>query len=1156
MIDRVGQQLGNYQLVALLGQGGYAQVYLGQHVRLPLQVAIKVLHSHLTGREAEHFQQEAETIARLAHPSIVRILDYDVQAGVPFLVMDYAPNGSLRRRYPKGMVVPPPQIVSYVKQLAAGLQYAHEQKVIHRDVKPENMLLGRHEEVLLSDFGLAALAHSSASLSTQEALGTLPYMAPEQIEGHPRAASDQYALGVVVYEWLCGSRPFEGSFSEVMVQHLSLPPPSLRERVPTIPGEVEQVVLKALAKDARQRFASVRDFALALEEASTGASIGSTRLMLATAYAAEARHTTKHHLPAHLTPLLGREQEVVEACTILRRPEVRLVTLTGPGGIGKTRLAPQVATELLADFAGGVSFVSLAPISDPELVIPTIAQTLDVKESGTLPLMDLLKAFLQDKHVLLILDNFEQLLSAAPYVADLLTSCPQLNICVTSRAVLHVQGEQEFPVPALAVPDLAQLPESENLAEYAAVALFLQRAQAVKPGFQLTSTNARPIAAICTRLDGLPLAIELAAARIKLLPPPALLTRLEHRLAVLTGGAQNLLPRQQTLRNTIEWSYHLLDTAEQRLFRRLSVFAGGCMLEAIEAVCAPLDTDAAAISVLDAVSSLIDKSLLQQTEQEGKEPRLVMLETIREYGLEALAARGEVEVARQAHAAYYLALVEAVEPELVGPAQVMWLERLEEEHDNLRAAMRWSLEQVGGDEGGQSQEMALRLGAALRRFWMIRGHISEGRSFLEQALTARRGIVTRVQVKALQAAASLAVYIDDTEQAEILCGESLRLCRELGDKAGMAFSLFYLGMLENTMGNLTAARMHTQEALALDREVGDKGGVAWSLNNLADFASYQGEYARAQALIEESLTMHRELGNKRGIASSLQHLAQVLFLSQGDPVLAHSRLQEGHALFRELGDKGNMTHCLSLSGRLALSQGDTTAGRSLLEESLRLSREIGSQWSIAESLAGLAQVEASQGELAAARMLYEQSLTIARERNYKDLLLSCMEGLADVVGVQGEPAWTARLWGAAEVLREDMGTPLPPVYCAEYERAVAATRTQLGEKAFAAAWAEGRTMTPEQALAAHGQGTIPVPASEGLVSSSPTKSSASSPVGLSSREAEVLRLVARGMTNEQVARQLGIRPSTVKTHLTSIYSKIQVSSRIAATRYAIEHQLV
>src|SRR5215470_17667799 len=268
MVDRVGQQFGNYRLVTSLGQGGFAEVYLGQHVRLTLQAAIKVLHTHLTGQEAEHFSQEAETIAKLTHPSIVRVFDYDLQDGIPFLVMDYAPNGSLRRHYPKGKVVPLAQIVSCVQQVAAALQYAHDHKFIHRDVKPENLLLGRQQEVLLSDFGLAALSHSSASLSTQEAVGTLPYMAPEQIEGHPRAASDQYALGVVVYEWLCGARPFEGSMTEVMVQHLTMPPPPLHEKVATIPLEIEQVVLRALAKDPKARFASVQDFVEALERAS------------------------------------------------------------------------------------------------------------------------------------------------------------------------------------------------------------------------------------------------------------------------------------------------------------------------------------------------------------------------------------------------------------------------------------------------------------------------------------------------------------------------------------------------------------------------------------------------------------------------------------------------------------------------------------------------------------------------------------------------------------------------------------------------------------------------------------------------------------------------------------------------------------------------
>ena len=382
---------------------------------------------------------------------------------------------------------------------------------------------------------------------------------------------------------------------------------------------------------------------------------------------------------------------------------MRLVTLTGPGGTGKTRLCLQVAAELSDLFADGVYFVNLAPLSDPTLIVSTIAQTLDLKEMGDQPLHDLLKGNLRDKQLLLLLDNFEQVASAALQVTDLLAACPKLNVIVTSRVVLHVRGEQEFPVPPLAVPEPTHLPDLVALSRHEAVALFILRAQAVRPEFRLSTTNAPAIAEICARLDGLPLAIELAAARIKLFPPQALLARLGQRLAGLTSGPRDASARQQTLGNTLDWSYDLLTTQEQQLFRRLSVFVSGCTLEAVEAICAALGQDNGAGQVLEGVSSLLDKSLLQRSELQEVDPHLVMLETIREYGMAALEVSGEMEITRQVHAEFYLRLAEEAEPELKGAQSVLRLERLKREHDNLRAVMQWLLER---ERAGQRKEMA------------------------------------------------------------------------------------------------------------------------------------------------------------------------------------------------------------------------------------------------------------------------------------------------------------------------------------------------------------------------------------------------------------------------------------------------------------------
>ena len=859
-----------------------------------------------------------------------------------------------------------------------------------------------------------------------------------------------------------------------------------------------------------------------------------------------------NNLPIQLTQLIGREQEVSTALNFLQREHVRLLTLTGPGGTGKTRLALQVAAELSEAFSDGVYFVNLAPISDPELVVPTIAQTLDIKEIADQTLLNLLKASLHWKHVLLLLDNFEQVAGAAVYVAELLAACPLLKVLVTSRAALHIRGEQEFAVPPLAVPDPKHLPDLVALAQYEAVALFIRRAQAVKPDFQVTNANAQAVAEICVRLDGLPLAIELVAARIKVLPPQALLARLDQRLAVLTGGAQDAPARQQTLRNTIEWSYQLLNAEQQRLFWRLAVFAGGCTLEAIEAVYTELNGLAG--QVLDGVASLIDKSLLQQTEHEDGEPRFVMLESIREYGLERLRENGEMEVTWQAHALYYLALAEKAEPNLKGQQQVMWLERLEQEHDNLRVAMRWTLERW---KAWNHKEMALRLGGALSAFWQICGYYSEGQVFLERALQGSEEVTTSVRGRVLNAAAEFALLHGDNDLAKVRFEECLLFFRKLGDTRNIANSLIGLGSVAWNKGKLAEARSLFEEALVLFRKTGDNTSIAWALSQLGGLVGLQGEYAKGYTLCEESLALNKAHENKSGIANSLLQMAAIIYISQGDSEKAYRMARESLKLNKERGDILEIAVSLGYMGQIALSQGNVATARSMVEESLVLCKKIGHRKGNAWLLSLLGKVYAEQGEYSTANALFVESLELTREIGDKELIAPNLERLAEVIAELGEPVQAANLWGAAEVLRDTMGAPIPPIERAGYKDSVAAARSKVGENAFATAWAEGRTMTLDQALTAQGQTLDSSLSSKGeRTAALPATSTVTYPDDLTPREVEVLHLVAMGLTDAQIAEQLVISPRTVNSHLTSIYRKIVVSSRSAATRYAIEHHLV
>lgn len=752
-----------------------------------------------------------------------------------------------------------------------------------------------------------------------------------------------------------------------------------------------------------------------------------------------------NNLPLPPTPLVGREREIEAIQGLLWRQDVRLVTLTGTGGIGKTRLALAVAAGVRDDYADGVAFVNLAPVREHGLVVATIAYELGMPEDAARPVAASLATFLRDRELLLVLDNFEHVLEAGPAIAALLASCPRLNVLTTSREHLRLRGEHEVEVAPLSVPDSGRPPAVAVLERYESVALLRQCLQARHPTFSVSETNASTVVDICVHLEGLPLAIELAAEHVRPDALDRLLAELTARLDVLVAGPRDLPDRQRALRDTIAWSYNLLGPAEQHLFRHLAVFAGGLTADAATAV-AGIDTEMAPL-----LTALTDKHLLRR-EDPGAEPRWSMLETIRDFGLEMLRAHGNLESAGRIHAEYYLALATRAEAELVGAEQGVWLDRLTAEHDNLRAALALAL-----DATGPLGDRAVRAAGGLWRFWSTRGYTREGRAWLERCLR-RNGTLAGARAAALYAAAELADDQGDFEQAGSWFDDALALYRSLHDETGMAHAFRGLGAIAHGQGEYDRARELHQQALALYQAVGHQRGIASAMNNLATVAYYRGDVSRATELWEDVLGRVRELGDCRAEGLILGNLGS-LAVSKGDGDKAVAYHQAALDIARALDDISGTAHGLiNLGGALQLC-GDP--GRTAIyDEALELSRRMGDRYCEAMALVELGDLALQRQDLAQASSLAGQGLALLAAIGHRTAIADAaiLERLAAVAMASRRSDLAAWCCGAAEVLRGDLGASLSPIYRTGYERSVSSARAALGAAAFGSAWARGRAM--------------------------------------------------------------------------------------------------
>ena len=1061
---------GKYRVEALIGRGGMGAVYRATDLALEREVAVKVVHAP-DAEAASRFRLEARAVARLKHPNIVMVFDSGTAPGLgAYIVMEYLAGRSLRDELVARRRLTPAEAVAVARGVLAGVRAAHRAGVIHRDLKPENVFLetspdGRVARIV--DFGIAKLVEPDApagpfATAAGGVIGTPVYIAPERWRGEPAdERTDLYSVGCLLYETLTGRPPFVPDGRTPLSQmHLRQEPAPPSRLAPGLPASLDRVVLRALAKEPDLRYQSAEAFErdLASWELRPEGYTGET-LQLATVPTGAARAgLPPNNLPHRTTRFVGRRGQIAEIQALLGT--TRLLTLTGPGGIGKTRLSIEIGSTVLVDYPGGVWLVRLAPVASDERVADAILSALGQGEEPGLSVLESLERGIGDRELLLLLDNCEHVVAACAEAADrLLRACPNLRVLATSREPLAVAGETIWAVPPLAVPAEGPTPTREEMAESEAVALFLDRAAAARPGYALDERTVEPLARLVRALDGIPLAIELAAARVRALTVEQIVERLDGLFDLLRGGSRTAMPHHQTLEAAIDWSHRMLSDGERALFRRLSVFAGGWSLEAAEAVCP--DGEVEWRDVLDLLVRLVDRSLVVVAERGGV-ARYRLLEPIRRYAAQRLAEAGEASAVRAAHRAWFLRLAEEAHGELHGARQTEWLSRLDADRSNLAAALEWPA--PAGDAADTAESAPLCL--ALSRFWAFRGYWSEARRHLERLLAAPGDALGDAdRARALYWLGHFLRLQGALREALEAAGRSLALRRRLDDATEVSRSLHLVADVRLRLGDVDGAIASARECLALARETGSPTDVGAAANLLGQIGLHAGDYEEARAQFEAALEVFRETGREDAIAGLLLNLGNTAF--QGGDVEASRRyLEESLRVQQESGAGRTIEQLTYLSlGDVAHAMGELAAAERHYETSLSTSREIGDLWSVGFGLASLAAVALDGDDDARAAELFEEALAVDPQRTNAEPIALVLEAKARRAAARGDHAEALRAAGAARGLRDAVGLSEARPARERVDRALAEARAALGDEEADRHLEAGRAMSLDEAVA-------------------------------------------------------------------------------------------